>query len=595
MRHILIHFTMRQLAMACALVAACAGGAAAQVRDTTAAADTAIDYAGVPRAVARGVRDVAEAPSTLRLRGDNVIEAGRTVNGDVLALDGRLTVSGIVAGRIVAVDADVVFTPGSSVGGDVLAVRGTVTGQATANIGGSVRVYAGGLRALADVVRGGAAEEWRWFRRWRDRHRGSGAELTITTARTYNRVEGLPVYAGPTLRQRAGRALTTVRAFGVLRTAHGPRLTSAGAGHLVSAEVRVGAGRGLAFEGRSFDVVDAVEGWQLPASEVGLATLLLHRDYRDYYNRHGAEARLRLIASPDADLSIGFGDERWSSAAARDPFSLLRNGRPWRDNPRMDEGRFHLTTVSARVDTRNRADDPWAGWYVTADYEAGAGRVAALAPTSDGPARPPGGAVTRYGRGFLDVRRYNRLAPGAQLNLRAVLGGWVHGDALPLQRRVSVGGPGTIPGFDFRRLTGDADVQTCSAAPGPLAPGGPAECDRVALAQAEYRGDLGLNIAPFAAFRAAPDETRRARARLRSEWVVFFDAGRGWRVGERAGDLRYPRTAFPALRTFRSDVGLGLIFGTGAAGLDQFGVYVAKAVSDAREPANVVLRVRRRF
>jgi hypothetical protein len=65
-------------------------------------------------------------------------------------------------------------------------------------------------------------------------------------------------------------------------------------------------------------------------------------------------------------------------------------------------------------------------------------------------------------------------------------------------------------------------------------------------------------------------------------------------VGDRQGTLQYPRAAFPSLRTFRSDAGLGIVFGTGAA-LDQLGVYVAKAVSDADEPANVVVRLRRRF
>jgi hypothetical protein len=179
-----------------------------------------------------------------------------------------------------------------------------------------------------------------------------------------------------------------------------------------------------------------------------------------------------------------------------------------------------------------------------------------------------------------------------------VLGGWLHGDPLPLERRVSVGGPGTIPGFDFRRATGTTDVQQCGSM-GAALPGAPAECDRVALAQVEYRGNLGLNIDPFGAMRsrlgAAPDAAEsRVRGGVRSEWVVFFDGGRGWRVGAREGDLRYPRASIPPLRTFRSDVGVGLLFG-GRAGIDQLGVYVAKAVSDADEPANVIVRLRRRF
>jgi hypothetical protein len=48
----------------------------------------------------------------------------------------------------------------------------------------------------------------------------------------------------------------------------------------------------------------------------------------------------------------------------------------------VDEGRFHLATATARFDTRNSTANPWAGWYLVADYERGAGRVDGLAPRS---------------------------------------------------------------------------------------------------------------------------------------------------------------------------------------------------------------------
>jgi hypothetical protein len=44
----------------------------------------------------------------------------------------------------------------------------------------------------------------------------------------------------------------------------------------------------------------------------------------------------------------------------------------------------------------------------------------------------------------------------------------------------------------------------------------------------------------------------------------------------------------PGLDTYRTDVGLGLDLGI-------IGVYVAKAVSSPKEPANVFLRIRNRF
>jgi hypothetical protein len=70
--------------------------------------------------------------------------------------------------------------------------------------------------------------------------------------------------------------------------------------------------------------------------------------------------------------------------------------------------------------------------------------------------------------------------------------------------------------------------------------------------------------------------------------VAFVDAGRGWLVGNRDGDLTYSSTSLPGLDTWRTDVGLGLDLGLA-------GVYVAKAVSDAKEPANFFIRIRGRF
>jgi hypothetical protein len=69
---------------------------------------------------------------------------------------------------------------------------------------------------------------------------------------------------------------------------------------------------------------------------------------------------------------------------------------------------------------------------------------------------------------------------------------------------------------------------------------------------------------------------------------VFTDAGRGWIVGDRLGALRYPSGTLPGFDTFRTDVGAGLDLGI-------IGLYVAKAVSSSKEPANFFIRIRDRF
>jgi hypothetical protein len=210
-----------------------------------------------------------------------------------------------------------------------------------------------------------------------------------------------------------------------------------------------------------------------------------------------------------------------------------------------------------------------------------------------------------YTRGFLDLRRYNRVSAEGQLNLRLVFGGWLGGDPLPLQRRLSLGGAGTLPGFDFRdRLDGGANPLTCST-PTPPLPGGlvfiepigrPAQCERIALAQVEYRGDLTISIGGGWEEDEGDERPRRRRwhhlgFRRVAQWVVFADAGRGWLVTETANvpeELREGRGSFPRLDTFETDVGAGLDFGV-------VGFFLAKSTSDTDEPLNFFVRLRHRF
>jgi hypothetical protein len=124
-------------------------------------------------------------------------------------------------------------------------------------------------------------------------------------------------------------------------------------------------------------------------------------------------------------------------------------------------------------------------------------------------------------------------------------------------------------------------VATCSRAAGP--PGQPAECDRIALAQIEYRGNLRIDFAGD--WIDWPRRYHSGRGDV--QWVFFADAGRGWNVGQPDGSLTYGRGAFPGIATWRSDLGLGLDF----AGV---GIYAAKAVS-APNPVNFFVRLRHRF
>ncbi len=561
-----------------------------------------LESRAIPREVIEEGARVYNAPGTLRAGGSYDIERGRVVDSDVAVLDGPLTIGGHVRGRVVAINASVFLEPGARIDRDILVVGGRLEGREAAVVPGDIRVYAASVSYQREgtvlVVREGGDEETatdvRW---WRSRERWSArgwSDLRLMSARTYNRVEGLPILIGPSVGRDLGWGRVRLDALGIVRTVGNLDRAEHTFGHTAKLEFELGGESGLRFGGRLFNVIDPVEEWQLSDGEVGLATFFLHRDYRDYFSRHGATVYAGLYLTPAADFSVSFSDQRWAARDTRDPFTLFRNSDGWRSNPTMDDGKLHVLHGTLRFDTRNDADDPWSGWYATADLEQGHGTLVTLGPTSFF-TRGAAAGSTDYRRGFLDIRRYNRLSPDGQLNVRIVLGGWLGGDPLPLQRRLSVGGPGSLPGYDFRRAPDGADVLTCSSAD-PSLPGGspglgivgsPAQCDRIALAQIEFRGDLRLD--PFGVFDDDWRPWRHGYGRG-AQWVLFADAGRGWLVtpGGDVTDLTYPKDKFPKAGTFRTDIGLGLV-------LDNVGFYVAKGLSNKDAPVNFFVRLKPRI
>jgi hypothetical protein len=557
----------------------------AQQPDTTGRASAAARQ-GLPAGVGREVASLFNAANGIRAMDRVQIEAGRTIEGDVAVLHGPLILGGHVTGRVIAVNADVILAASARIDGDLIVVGGEVEGRASARIGGETRVYPqrlhytmNGDRLVAEVA-GGSDDGW--WRRWeRRRASRSSSRFLVASAGAYNRVEGLPIQIGPQLRHVFRRTVLEVGALAIARTASSFASESVDVGHDAHLELRTRGREGIVVGGRLFNIVDAVETWQQSDLEVGLASFVLRRDYRDYFGRRGGRLYAAVFARAlGGDLTFSYGHEHWVGRLRRDPFTVFRNEVAWRPNPVLDAGRLHLLTTTLRADTRNDEDRPWSGWYILADVERGVGELAALGATSPGVRVASPGRVA-YTRGLLDVRRYNRLSPGSQVNLRLVTGGWLGGDELPLQRRLSVDGPGALPGFDFRRADPGEDVATCAS--GGFAPGGhPAQCERIALVQAEYRGDLRFDLFGNSEWDDVIQAGRNAA------WIVFFDAGRGWMVRSGGAGVGYGAGRVPSLSTFRTDVGLGL-------DLRLIGFYVAKALSDPHEPLNFFVRIRHRF
>src|SRR2546427_13199365 len=128
---------------------------------------------------------------------------------------------------------------------------------------------------------------------------------------------------------------------------------------------------------------------------------------------------------------------------------------------------------------------------------------------------------------FLMIRRpprstlfpYTTLFRSGRVNLRLFAGGWSGGDPLPLQQRLSTGGPDPLAGYGFRASACNGDIIDPVFRDTHLA-----ACDRVILAQAEYRGHLSLHWSYGSA--APQDESAKFPFTLQGpDLVVLADAG----------------------------------------------------------------------
>jgi hypothetical protein len=540
---------------------------------------------GLPRRQADRLERLIEDPATRRFEGDATIRPDETVEGNVFLHRGILNVGGTVRGEIIVVDGDVIFDEGASVGGDVTVVGGSIRNAESAVLAGTVTEFGEGFGLLAQARRiHDGRDDWRgdwradrddWGRsedrRWRTDF--GSADFAVRVGANYNRVEGLPIQFGPDLRT-GGNSPLRLEALAVWRTDVGPITNTERMGYAARLEQYLGRSFRIGASVRS--TIDPIEDWNLDDIEATLATAMLHEDQRDYFQREGWSAYIRFAPrrSP-LDLAFEYRDERHSSVAARDPWTLIHREDLWRDQPLVGEGRIRTINATASWDTRAGGDFAYRGWYLGATVSHGVDGSLTLPAAANATGtlleRPTYGSD--FTAGLIDLRRYEPVGFGGAIGLRAVAGGSLDGKTLAPQFQHALGGAGTLPGYDLM----SAD---CGARQAAVQTGGPTTprffypsygCDRFAMAQAEYRGGMKFNF--------GGDDEHDWNVNTDVNWTVFFDAARGWALG--VDPVRNDTGTL-------YDAGLGFIVGG-------FGIYGAAPLNGENRAVRLFVRLGPRF
>ena len=574
--------------------------ALATVQDTTIvihpdSSSVSLEARALPRVVSDEVIAFYNAPGTTRLVGRTKLPSGNEWRGNVAVRNGPVLVGGRIQGTLVVINGDLVFDTGAEVTGDVIVVGGIVDDTTKARIGGEVRQYREPL--LYRLRKDG--DELVYAPNLRHRLWNPGAQvswgtadsrsaLTIATGGTFNRVEGLPVVFGPLFDWKLKRNFRMrIDALGVFRSAGDLSDKRSDLGYMFRGELRAGDVRSVGLGLRAFDVVSPVEDWGLHSAEIGWSAFVFGRDYRDYYLNKGWGARAFAQPERQIGLSLEVRREWQTSVANQDPWTVFRNSETWRPNPSIDEGHYTTIALGGVLDARNDPEEPTSGWLIRTSFEDS--RSTDVVPNTGVPAglrdAIPTGSY-RFDRIFVDIRHYARISPGGRVNVRLAGGGWVGGDPLPLQRRLSLGGPDPMPGHPFRAAACNNTFTDPT-----LAQANVAACDRVISVQTEYRGHVKLNWSynPSKDDKAERDEGGGGMPKFfwleGLDVVVFADAGQAWLVGSGPGHV--PADRMPSFSSWLVDAGLGVDWGG-------FGVYIAKAVTTG-ERLHLTVRIDHRF
>ena len=556
--------------------------------------DLDIERLDLPLNVAQEVVRFFGDPATSVIEGTTDVAAGEFVAGPLAVLEGTLSVFGTVEGDVMVINGDVELGPQGRIEGDLTVIGGAFDGP-VGQISGELTVYRERYEFERRARRIGADEDDDYY--YESRGRRSRSRLSTRSEVNYNRVEGLPIMFGPVI--QVGRENESrLDLLAIYRTESGFDVDTDDLGYFLRAEQSFGRRNRITFAATAHSMVEPIDRWRLDDFEASLGTLLIHEDYRDYYERvgFGLAARGRV---PEAGLfmEVQYLDEEHGFERARDPWSVREVDTGWRPQPLVAEGDLRSLRGEITIDHRNDRDDPSDGWYFSAKGTLGLDgdlEVPAYLRALPGPAQP--GTAARsvsadFKSGLFDLRKYTRLGPNADLGLRAMWAGSLTDEALPSQFQHALGGVGSLPGYPL--LSGDCgardrlgSVQTTDAGRVRAFPS--YGCDRMALFQAQYRGTFSIDLG------GGDDEWDNdwddefddewdwsSAMDFNPSWTVFFDAGKGWSNNPLGENLGYDTDTL-------MDVGVGFYVGG-------VGLYWAWPLTGDSRKGNFFVRLEHRF
>jgi len=386
--------------------------------------------------------------NVLRFRSDAEIEEDQQIDGDILVVDGDLTVDGKVNGDILVIFGDVDLGSSAYVDGDVISVNGKVWSEDDAYVEGDIVVTDVPIEENDEdgVTIGKRERERSKHKRKQESWPDDSNELVYAD---YNRVDGLTL--GMQF-PRPGWWANKNHHFALLGKG-GYSFASKRWQYQLGLERWTSGDFRFTIGGRVYDMTDTQDRWIICDHENALAAFFIKEDFRDYYNREGFSLYISQNFGRRIKIKAAYHDDNFRNISKETNWALFGSKKNFRQNPMAlpfeysvvqgFDAPLNLKSISATltIDTRNNRERPSKGWLINAFAE--------LANEDFENAY----AFERY---LVDIVHYFPLSWDEHITLR--LRGGTSTGILPPMYWFDLGGISSLRGMRFKEMTGDRMV-----------------------------------------------------------------------------------------------------------------------------------------
>ncbi|MBI4428693.1 MAG: BamA/TamA family outer membrane protein [Ignavibacteriales bacterium] len=380
--------------------------------------------------------DLESESNTFTYEGDKTVNESETVDGNIVVKGGDLTVFGKIDGDVLVVGGTLFVKDG-----------GRITGNARIISGDVIREDGGKIDGYVDKTRSttaGYREDRKKFTQPSTRFdppwlmESHALENFIFR---YNRVEGLFLGLGSEKRYYwDGRK--KFNSFGSIGWGLKSHTWRYNLGVARQFPLRNSDGDELLEIGvEGYNLTDSKDQWIIGVHENTAAALLIHEDFRDYFERRGYSAHVGYYTRQDyinGEFKVALLADRYESMANRAEWALFGGEKVFRVNPAIDAGVMRSVLTAVGFSTVSKTMFGQEGWNILGSMEFTDKNL---------------GGDFHFGQYIVDFRRYQPVSTYDNFNIR-VRAGTAEG-TLPPQKRFEIGGLSTLHAFPFKSEVGN--------------------------------------------------------------------------------------------------------------------------------------------